>query len=91
MRGGDKTGNDAVRQDLAQHQWVKKNPEPQKQFDVQNEKEIFKQVKQEFLKPDIALTSNAQHTQGLPTYEMPPSLDHTNEAQPLGQTIKAFL
>jgi hypothetical protein len=33
-RGGAKTGNDAVRQDLAQHQWVKNNVEPQKQFDA---------------------------------------------------------
>jgi hypothetical protein len=51
------------------------------------------QARQEFLKPDIASTSNAQHTQEILTYEMPPSLDHTNEAQPLGQvsTIKDFL
>jgi hypothetical protein len=28
MHGGDKTGNDIVRQDPSQHQWVKKNVEP---------------------------------------------------------------
>jgi hypothetical protein len=51
--GGAKTGNDAVQQEPVQHQWVKKNVEPRKQFDMQNEKEIFKQARQEFLKPDI--------------------------------------
>jgi hypothetical protein len=29
-RGGSKIGTDATRQDLVQHQWVKKNIEPQK-------------------------------------------------------------
>ena len=92
MCGGSKIGDDAVIQDLAQHQWVKKNVEPQKQFDAHNEKGIFKQARQEFLKPDIASTSTAQHTQDVPMYDMPSLLDHTNEAQTLGQlsTIKAF-
>jgi hypothetical protein len=45
------------------------------------------------LKPEIASTSTTQYTQDVPTYEMPSSLDHTNEAQPIGQvsTIKDFL
>ena len=30
MCGGTKIGNDAIRQDPTQHQWVKKNVEPQK-------------------------------------------------------------
>jgi hypothetical protein len=47
--GGAKIGNDAVQQEPSQHQWVKNNFEPRKQFDVQNEKEIFKQDRQEFL------------------------------------------
>jgi hypothetical protein len=34
MHGGAKIGNDTVRQDLSQHQWVKNNVEPQKQFDA---------------------------------------------------------
>jgi hypothetical protein len=36
---------------------------------------------------------NCKHTQDIPTYDMPSSLDHTNEAQPLGQvsTIKDSL
>jgi hypothetical protein len=63
MRGGAKTRNDAVRQDPAQHQWVKKNVKPKKQFDAQNGKEIFKQSRQEFINPDIASTSIGQHTQ----------------------------
>jgi hypothetical protein len=90
--GGAKTGNDAVRQEPTQHQWVKKNVEPKKQFDAQNEKEIFKQARQEFMKPDIASTSTAQHNKEVPEYEMPPSLDHTKETQPLGQVsmIKGF-
>jgi hypothetical protein len=72
---------------------VKKNVEPHKHFDVHNEKETFKQSRQEFLKPYITYTSTVQHTQDIPMYEMPSSLDHTNEAQPFKQvsTIKAFL
>jgi hypothetical protein len=81
--GGAKRRDDAVRQDPAQHQWVKKNVEPHKQFDAQNKKELFKQVKQEFSKPYIASTSIAHHTQDVATYTMPSSLDHTNEAHPL--------
>jgi hypothetical protein len=92
MRGGAKTRNDAIRQDPTQHQCVKNNTEPHKKFDVHNEKEIFKQARQEFLEPNIASTSTAHHTQEVPTYEIPPSLDHTKEAQPLGQVsmIKGF-
>jgi hypothetical protein len=59
ISGGYNTGNDAVRQDPTQHQWVNKNVEPQKQFDAQNEKEIFKQARKVFLKQDIAHTSTA--------------------------------
>ena len=40
--GGAKIETDAVQQEPVQHQWVKKNVEPKKQFDAQNEKEIFK-------------------------------------------------
>jgi hypothetical protein len=72
---------------------VKKNVEPQKQFDAQNKKELLKQAKQEFLKPDIAYTSIVHHAQDVPTYELPSSLDHTNESHPLGQVsaINDFL
>jgi hypothetical protein len=34
-------GNDAVRQEPTQNQWVKKNIDPKKQFDAHKEKEIF--------------------------------------------------
>jgi hypothetical protein len=34
IRGGAKTGDDKVRQDPIEHQGVKKNVEPQKQFDA---------------------------------------------------------
>jgi hypothetical protein len=44
--GGAKTRNTTIRQEPVQHQWVKKNVEPRKQFDAQNEKEIFKKAKQ---------------------------------------------
>ena len=40
--GGAKTGNDAVRQESIQHQWMKKNVEPRKQFNKLNEEETFK-------------------------------------------------
>jgi hypothetical protein len=45
------------------------------------------------LNPDIASTSTAEYNKEVPEYEMPPSLDHTKEIQPLGQvrTIKGFL
>jgi hypothetical protein len=41
---GYKTINDVVREEPVQHQWVKKNVEPRKKFDVQNKKEMFKQA-----------------------------------------------
>jgi hypothetical protein len=44
--GGSKIGTDTVRQQPTQNQWVNKNTEPKKQFNVQNEKEIFKEDKQ---------------------------------------------
>jgi hypothetical protein len=45
------------------------------------------------VKPNIVSTSTAHHNKEVPVYKMPPSLDHTKEAQPLGQvsTIKDFL
>jgi hypothetical protein len=57
MYEGAKTRPDSVRQDPTQHQWVKNNAKPHKPFDAQNEKETFKQARQEFLKPEIASTS----------------------------------
>jgi hypothetical protein len=46
--GGAKTRNDTVQQESVQHQWVKKNAKPRKQFDVQKGKEIFKKAQKEF-------------------------------------------
>jgi hypothetical protein len=60
MRRGAKTRNDAARQELVQHQWIKKNVEPRRQFDTQNKIETFKQARQEFLKQDTASTSTMQ-------------------------------
>jgi hypothetical protein len=82
-RGSSKTRTDAVRPDPSQHQWVKKNTETHKQFDAQKEKETFKEAKQEFLKQDVASTLDAQHTQNVPMYEMPLSMDHTSEVPPI--------
>ena len=65
-RGGTKIGNDAVRQDLAQNQWVRKSPDPKKHFDAQKEKEIFKDARQEFHKEDIVSTSTAQQNKEAP-------------------------
>ena len=72
---------------------MKKNIEKQKQFDAQKERGTFKKVRHEFLKQDVASTLVVQHTQNVPMYEMPLSMDHTNEAKPLGQvsTINTFL
>jgi hypothetical protein len=46
MHRGAKTGDETVRQDPAQHQWVKKNVEPQNKFDEKNEKALFKKERQ---------------------------------------------
>ena len=54
--GGAKPGVDAVRQDPVQHQWVKKNTETHKQFDVRKEKETFKEFIQEFVKQVVVST-----------------------------------
>jgi hypothetical protein len=40
-RRGNKIGNDALRQESVQHQWVKKKAKPRKKFDTQNEKDVF--------------------------------------------------
>jgi hypothetical protein len=45
-RGGKKIGNNSVRQDPMQNQWVKKNPDPKKQFNTQKEKDIFTEARQ---------------------------------------------
>jgi hypothetical protein len=58
---------------------VKKNVEPKKQFDAHNEKKVFKKPRQEFMKPNISSTSTTQYNMEVPTYEMPPLLDHTEE------------
>jgi hypothetical protein len=72
---------------------VKKNTETKKLFDAWKEKETFKEARYEFVKQDVASTSIAQHTQNIPMYDMPLSMDHTSEAPPLVQvsTIKNFL
>jgi 5'-3' exonuclease len=72
---------------------VKKNTKPRKQFDAQNEKEIFKQARQEFQKENIAMTSTAQQRKEAPEYKMPMLLDHTNEIHSMRQvsTMKEFL
>jgi hypothetical protein len=62
---------------------VKKNIEPQKQFDARKEKETFKEGRQEFIKKNVVYTSVAQQNHKLPMYEMPSSMDHTSEAQPV--------
>jgi hypothetical protein len=59
MCGGDKIEVDVVRLELVQHQWVKKNIEPHRQFDAGKEKEIFKEARQIFLKKYVASTSTA--------------------------------
>jgi hypothetical protein len=45
-RKGAKIGNDVVRQEPVQHRWVKKNNKPRNLLDTQDEKDIFKQVRQ---------------------------------------------
>jgi hypothetical protein len=72
---------------------VKKNIKPHKKFDAKKENDTFKEARQELLKQYVASTSFSQHTQNVPMYEIPSSMDNTNEAQPLGKvsSIKTFL
>ena len=49
-RGGAKIGDDVAKQEPVQHQWIKKNIEPPKRFDVGKAKETFKEARQEFIK-----------------------------------------
>jgi hypothetical protein len=93
MLKGSKIGADTVRLEPVQHQWVKKNTKPEKQFDAWKEKKIFKDEREELLKKDVASTSVAKHTHNIPMYEIPSSMDHTSEAPPLAQvsTINTFL
>jgi hypothetical protein len=46
-----------------QHQWVKNNIEPHKQFYERKENETFKEARQEFLKKNVVSTSAAKQTQ----------------------------
>ena len=75
-------GVDATTQDPTQHQWVKKNTQPQNIFDAQKEKETFKATIHEILKENIRYTSTAQQSHDTTMYEMPPSIDHTSKGQP---------
>jgi hypothetical protein len=93
MHEGDKIGDDASKQEPIQNQWIKKNTEPPKRFDVGKEKETFKEAIQEFLKKNVVSTSTMQHTQDVPMYEMSSTLDHTSEVHMGNQVscIKTFL
>jgi hypothetical protein len=71
-----KTGNDIVRQEPTQNQWIKKNTKPKKQFDVHKEKEIFTEAQQEFQKENIVPTTQ-QSIESL-EYKILPSMNHTN-------------
>jgi hypothetical protein len=82
MHEGAKTGDDATKQEPIQHQWIKKNIESPKRFDVENAKETFKEATNEFLKKNVASKSTVKYTQDVPTYEMSSTLDHTCEVHP---------
>jgi hypothetical protein len=58
MHEGAKIGDDAAKQEPVQHQWIKKNTKPPKQFDEKN-KETFKEAIQEFIKKNFSSTSTA--------------------------------
>jgi hypothetical protein len=53
-RGGDKTGDDTTKQNEDIHQWVRKNVEPEQNFDARKENETFKEARHEILKENIA-------------------------------------
>jgi hypothetical protein len=60
---------------------------------MHKKKETFKEARHEFLKKNVASTSGVHHAHNLPMYEIPSSMDHTSEGQPLEKvsTIKTFL
>jgi hypothetical protein len=62
---------------------VKNNIEQLNHFDVQKEKETFKEERHEFLKKHFSSTSTVQKNHNSPMYKNPSSMDHTSKAQPL--------
>jgi len=74
---------DVLSHDRDQHEWVKKNIDPHKNFDTQKEKEMFKEARQECLKKNVASRSVVKQLQNPRIYGIPFSMDHTNKEQPL--------
>jgi hypothetical protein len=80
-RGGVKTGEDAQDQKKESQCWIQKNTQPQQQFDAKKEKDIFKEEKKEFLKENVASTSNTVSRYDTPIFDMPQILDHTYKGE----------
>jgi hypothetical protein len=90
--GGAKTGVDVAKKYPTQHQWVKKNTEPQNKFDTQKEEETFEVIK-DFLKNNFSPTSIVKKNKNPPIYDIPSSMGYTSKEKPLEKvsTIKTFL
>jgi hypothetical protein len=71
-RGGVKTGEDAHDQKKESQCWIQKNTQPQQQFDAKKEKETFKEAKKEFLKENVASTSNTRLRYDTPIFYIDP-------------------
>jgi hypothetical protein len=93
MHVGAKTGADTVRQDPTQHQWVKKHTEPQDSLMRGKKNKYSRKQDRSSSSKYVSSTSITQHTQKVPMYEIPLSMDHTSKVPPIAQvsTIKTFL
>jgi hypothetical protein len=92
-RGRFKRGEDAHDQKKESQCWIQKNTQPQQQFDAKKEKENFKEAKKEFLKDNVASTSNIVLRYDTPIFYMPQSLDYTYKGKKTGKVsnLKSFL
>jgi hypothetical protein len=66
MHGGAKTGDDAVKQDPVQHQWVKKNIEPPNSLMQERRRKPSRRKDKSLSSKNVASTSTMQHTQECP-------------------------
>ena len=58
---------------------------PEQKFDARNEKEIFKEAKQDILKENIVSTSGMKPIDEISVYDIPSLFDQTNQEYSLEQ------
>jgi hypothetical protein len=93
MCGGERIGTDAMDQGNLTNQWVSKEAEPPPKFDLQKERDTYKQARKELLEIEWG-ASTSQPVYGMPPlYDMPPSYDHSMTGRTVEKvcTMKIFL